>query len=286
MSTRRQFTISQEYARRFILAAEAGPAFGTGARQLPIWMEMSHVLGFDAGSVEPFPGHPTLFIAEPMDTGCLCTGADVLHGSPADKYRCHQPPATTIDGQPWCAAHAEIVRADNAREAAEVAAATQARRAQFAYDREVIRRIEVDARGETARVSGRSVRSLTCVECRREIKATDTVCVLEPGVGLEKPKVIHERCLIAREAAASPPWRPDRPSVSDHTREALVTMVTRALCVPPETGQLHSQWIASRVDSIVMSLINDYVGDCRNCGAVPLREAEDLTAEMPIAVRR
>jgi len=121
---------------------------------------------------------------------------------------------------------------------------------------------------------GKGGGAVTCPICGRAIGPSDSI--VDTGEGWA-----HKACGVA----GAPP-RPPRPSVSDHTIESLTAMQARVWAVPAMEGQSYSDWISSRIAAVTQLLINDYVGDCRNCGAVPLREASDRTDEINVAVSR
>jgi hypothetical protein len=118
-----------------------------------------------------------------------------------------------------------------------------------------------------------STGGLVCTQCGKVIDVRDSVLLGEGGWQ-------HATC----GGYTTPAPRAPRPRGTDaRTSEALVNLLVRMLQVPPMSGQTHTQWIANRAANIAQVIAIEYGGDCRNCGAVPLREFDEITEPMAVA---
>lgn len=138
-------------------------------------------------------------------------------------------------------------------------------------------------------------RPTTCPVCHNTIGPRD-------GVATDGTTTVHGRChgkLPADpdndeyEAAGdvvvlAPLIPPGRfPSPSRHTVEAMTANIREQLAVgireivPAAKWRDAEAWADDRARNIVMSIVGNFAGDCRSCGAVPIREANDFTDEMP-----
>lgn len=140
-------------------------------------------------------------------------------------------------------------------------------------------------------------RPTTCPVCHGTIGPRD-------GVATDGTTTVHGRCHGKMPFAPNPdndeyeaagdvvvlaPLIPPGrfPSPSRHTVEAMTANIREQLMVgireivPAARWPEADAWADDRARNIVMSIVGNFAGDCRNCGSVPLREASDFTDEMP-----
>jgi hypothetical protein len=121
---------------------------------------------------------------------------------------------------------------------------------------------------------------MTCPVCLRPIGPRD-------GVATDGTTTVHGRCHGKHPPATADTIRFEtRLHHKDHTLESLRELLERMQAGPRIENETDEQRWKRKAADMATVIAERFGGDCRNCGACPLREIEDITADIEMAVSR